>query len=174
MNAQPSFGVRSMRTPLVLLGLLLLVVAAGTWSPIARAAESSAEPAAMASPVPSVAPADAMCESASDLVLIIGFLRATSISEDGVVPTVVGAIAGLHEAQQLLGLVDDTYRPFVEDLAASLQGLRTTIDELGDQATLGAGIATIGESITAIGESMDALSVALRTPCPTLEDAEAA
>lgn len=163
-----------MRTLFLLLGVILVAAAYGPWSPRASAAEPSAEPGAVVSPVPSTAPAQTMCESASDLGLIIGFLRATSISEDGVVPTVVGAIAGLHEAQQLVGLVDASYRPYVEDLGASLQGLRTTIDELGDQATLGAGIATIGESITVIGESMDALSVALSTPCPTLEDAEPA
>jgi hypothetical protein len=165
--------MRSVRTLIFLAGVILVAAAYGPWSARVSAADPSAEPGAIVSPVPSAAPAQTMCESASDLGLIIGFLRATSISEDGVVPTVVGAIAGLHEAQDLVGLVDATYRPFVEDLAASLQGLRTTIDGLGDQATLGAGIATIGESITAIGESMDALSVALSTPCPTLAAEEA-
>jgi hypothetical protein len=166
--------MRSVRTLIFLGGVILVAAAYGPWSARVSAAEPSAEPGAIVSPVPSAAPAQTMCESASDLGLIIGFLRATSISEDGVVPTVVGAIAGLHEAQQLVGLVDASYRPYVEDLAASLQGLRTTIDGLGDQATLGAGIATIGESITAIGESMDALSVALSTPCPGPEDTDPA
>jgi hypothetical protein len=172
MNAHGTSGARNLRTPLLLLGLIPLVVAFGPWSPRAGAADLTAEPAGMASPAPSLAPGEAMCESASDLTLIVGFLRETSISEDGIVPTVVGSIAGLHEARQLVGLVDETYRPLVEDLADTFQALRTTIDGLADQATLGAGIATIGESITAIGESMDALSVAIRTPCPTIEAEE--
>jgi hypothetical protein len=116
-----------------------------------------------------LAPAEAACESADDLRLIVEFLQGTDPSEDGWLPVFVGVIAGLSEARQLAGSVGDAYRPLLDDLVLSLEGLGTTVDELSDQQTAGAQLASIGESITQIGNAMDALSVALRTPCPAEE-----
>jgi hypothetical protein len=126
------------------------------------AQEPSAPPASLASLEPGVA----ACESADDLRLIIDFLRDTDTSEDGWLPVFVGAIAGLSEARQLAGLLGDTYRPLVDDLVASLEGLRLTVAELDGQETVGAQLVVIGEAITDIGNAMDALSVELQTPCP--------
>jgi hypothetical protein len=131
------------------------------------AAESSPVPATMASPEPSLTPALAACESAADLTLIVEFLRGTDVSEDGWLPVFVGAIAGLSEARQLAAVVGDAYRPLVDELIVSLEGLRTTVEEFGDQATIGAGVVAIGEAITGIGIAMDALAAQLATPCPT-------
>lgn len=128
----------------------------------------------MASPDTVASDGKALCESADDLRLIIGFLSETSISEDGVIPVVVGVIAGLSEARTLVGLVDATYRPLVEDLITSLEELGATIDGLGDAATLGAEIASVGEAITDVGEAMDALGLQLRDPCPMEEPAASA
>jgi hypothetical protein len=113
-----------------------------------------------------LAPVEAACESADDLRLIVEFLRDTDPAEDGWLPVFVGVIAGLSEARQLAGFVGDAYRPLLDDVILSLEGLGTTVDELSDQPTAGAQLASIGESITQIGNAMDALSVALRTPCP--------
>lgn len=152
-------------------GLLLaglVAVVAISWAAVApsTAADPSAAPLAAPSPTPTLTAAQRMCESAADLRLYIGFLRATSLSEDGVLPVLVGLAASVGEARRLVGLVDATYRPMVEDLVASLEELRASVRELRDQGTLGAGIASVGEAITAIGEAMDALSTALRAPCP--------
>ena len=79
------------------------------------------------------------------------------------------AIAGLSEARQLASFVGETYRPLIDDLIISLEGLRMTLDEVGGEATAGAQLAAVGEAITAIGNAMDALSVQLQTGCPTDE-----
>jgi hypothetical protein len=130
-------------------------------------ADASPTPSAAAALEPSLLPAQAACDVADDLRLVIEFLRETDGSEDGWASVIVGAIAGLSLARDLLGLVGETYRPLVDDLVASFEGLRATAEGLRDQATLGAGLAAIGEAITAIGTTMDAISAELRTPCPT-------
>ena len=114
-------------------------------------------------------PAAAACESAADLRMIIGFLQDTSVSEDGIIPVVVGGIAGISVAQDLAGEVRDTLGPLVEEVIVSMQGLRDIGDEMSGDETLGAKVATIGESIVEIGESMDALSLQLQERCPTDE-----
>ena len=127
-------------------------------------------PAAMSaqdeSAEPEVDQNEAICETASNLRLIAGFLQDTSISEDGVIPVVVGGIAGVSQARQLAGLVGETLQPLAEDLVVSLQGLRDLGDEMTDDQTLGAKVAIFGESIVEIGESMDALGLQLRERCP--------
>jgi hypothetical protein len=150
--------------PIIVLALaaaLTILPAAGL---LAADATETVEPAATTEP--SLSPAQAACDSADDLRLIVGFLRDTDVEEDGWVPLLVGVIAGLSEARTLAGLVDEAYRPLVDDLIVSLQGIRTTVDELGGLETTGARIAAIGETITDIGNAMDALSTQLRTPCP--------
>jgi hypothetical protein len=151
--------------------VLALVIAASSLAVLPSgllAQGSSPMPGTGASLEPTLAPAEAACKSADDLRLIIDFLRDTDVSEDGWLPVFVGAIAGLSEARQLAGLVGDTYRPLVDDLVTSLQGLGTTLDGLRDQETsAGAQLAAVGEALTDIGNAMDALSIALQTPCPT-------
>ena len=120
-----------------------------------------------ASAEPSVAPAEAACESADDLGLIVEFLQDTDAEEDGWLPVIVGAIAGLSEARTLVGLVGETYQPLVGDLITSLQDIRVTVDGLDDIESTGAQITAVGETITDIGTSMDALGAQLRTSCPT-------
>jgi hypothetical protein len=120
-----------------------------------------------ASAEPSIVPAESACESADDLELIIEFLQDTDVKEDGWLPILVGAIAGVSEARTLVGLVGETYQPLVSDLIVSLQDIRVTVDELDDMESTGAQIAAVGETITDIGNSMDALSTQLRTSCPT-------
>ena len=112
VNAQPATVAHGARA--VLASLLLVAATFSISGSGALAAEPSAEPSVMASSSPAATSAEAMCQSVSDLGLIIGFLRDTSLSEEGVVPLVVGAIAGISEGQQLLGLVDENYRPLVE------------------------------------------------------------
>jgi hypothetical protein len=141
---------------------LWAVLPAGTFG-----VEPSARPSAPAALEPSLLPAQAACDVADDLRLVIEFLRETDGSEDGWASVIVGAIAGLSLARDLLGLTGETYRPLVDDLVASFQGLRATAEGLRDQATLGAGLAAIGEAITEVGTTMDAISAELRTPCPT-------
>ena len=134
---------------------------------VAFAAEPSASPSTAGSPAPSLAPAEAFCESASDLRFIVAFLRETDASDDGWLPIFVGATAAISEARQLAGATDDTYRPLVDELVGSLEGVRTTAEELGELGTAGAKIAAIGQAITDIGNAMDALSVQLSEPCPS-------
>ena len=112
---------------------------------------------------------EAICQTSSNLRLIIGFLQDTSISEDGVIPVVVGGIAGFNQASELADLVGDALRPLVDDVIVSMQGLRDVSDEMTDDQTLGAKVAVIGESIVEIGESMDALGLQLRERCPDSE-----
>jgi hypothetical protein len=172
MNAHPAAAGRASRTRVIVLSLAVLLAAAAPFA--AAAAEPSPDAGAMPSPEVVAPDGETLCESADDLRLIVGFLSETSISEDGVIPVVVGVIAGLSEARTLLGLVDETYRPLVENLITSLEALGTTIDELGEAATLGAEIASVGEAITDVGEAMDALGVQLRDPCPVEEPAASA
>jgi hypothetical protein len=150
--------------------IVLAVVMAASFSALLPsgllAVESSPRPGSVASPGPSLTPAEAACASADDLRLIVGFLQDTDPSEDGWLPLLVGAIAGLSEAQQLAALVGETYQPLVDDLIASLEGLQTTVEQLGDEGTIGAKLAEIGEAITDIGNAMDALSTQLQEPCP--------
>ena len=167
MNAHIAFVTRGARALVIVLALTFAASAIGVLSPGAFGAEPSDAPAAGLSPEPLAIPTQTLCESADDLRLIIGFLRGTTISEDGLLPTLVGTIAGLSEARELSGLVGETYGPLVDDLIASLQGLRTTIEGLDDEDTLGARVVEIGEAITDIGNAADALAVELRTPCPT-------
>ena len=138
--------------------LMALTIAAATCGAVLAQDESEA---------PLSESTKTICESADDLRLIIGFLRDTSISEDGVIPVVVGGIAGISEARELAGLVGETLRPPVEVLIVSLQGLRDLSDGFEDDATLGAKIAALGGAITEIGEAMDALSLQLQERCPT-------
>lgn len=164
MNAHPASAGRASRAPVIVLTLAALLASANPLA--ATAADPSPDPGAPASPDAMTQGGTALCESADDLRLIIGFLRETSISEDGVIPVAVGVIAGLSEARTLVGLVDETYRPLVEDLVTSLQDLQTTVDTLGEAGTLGAEISSIGRAITDVGDAMDALALELRDPCP--------
>ena len=167
MNAPTAPTTGLARVRVILLALIVAASFLATAPAGLLAVESSPLPEAGASLDPTLAPADAVCQSASDLALIIDFLRGTDPSVDGWVPVLVGVIAGLSEARDLAGFAGDTYQPLVDDLTASLEGLRATIDELGDQATVGAQLAAIGEAITDIGNAMDSLAVQLQTPCPT-------
>jgi hypothetical protein len=167
MNTQTTSTNRIARGRIIVLALMIAASFSTVLPSGLLAVESSPMPGAVASLEPTLAPAEAACQSADDLRLIIGFLRETDPSVDGWVPVIVGVIAGLSEARQLAGLVGDTYRPLVDDLVISLEGLRTTLDEVGGQATAGAQLAAVGEAITAIGNAMDALSVQLQTDCPT-------
>jgi hypothetical protein len=116
---------------------------------------------------PSLAPAEAACQSADDLGLIMGFMLSIDVEEQGWVPVLVGTIAGLAEARTLVGLVGETYQPLVNDLIVSLESIRSTVGELDEMETTGARIVAIGETITGIGIAMDALSTQLRTSCST-------
>lgn len=169
MEMPLSLPARTGRRSSIALGLVMAAILT-TASPYpVAAAESSPTAQPAATTAPTLAPADALCQSADDLRLIVGFLRETDPSEDGWVPVIVGAIAGLSEARQLLALVDETYRPLVDDLATSFRDLRSTVEGLSEQTTAGAGIASLGEAITTVGNAMDALSVQLREPCPASE-----
>ena len=105
------------------------------------------------------------CQSAEDLTFIVGFLQDVDTEEDGWIPLLVGAIAGLSEARQLAGLVVETYQPLVDDLIVSFEGIRSSLDELKDLETAGAQIASVGEAVTELGNAMDAVGVQLRTRC---------
>jgi hypothetical protein len=145
--------------------LVIAALAGGMSQSRVRAADPSASPAASAAAIASPAP-KTMCESVSDLRLYVGFVRDQSIKEDGLLPVLVGAVAALGEARTLQPLVHETYRPVVEDLIASLQGLQAAVREFRDAGTVGGGLVQVGESIIGIGTAMDALSAALKEPCP--------
>jgi hypothetical protein len=169
MNTHTASTTRIARARIIVLALIVAASVCTLLPSGLLAVESSPMPEAVASLEPTLAPAESACHSADDLRLIVDFLRDTDPSVDGWVPVVVGASAGLSEARQLAGFVGDTYRPLVDDLVISLEGLRMTLDEVGGQATAGAQLAAVGEAITAIGTAMDALSVQLQTSCPTAE-----
>jgi hypothetical protein len=169
MNTQLASSTGIVRGRIIVLALIVAASVCTLLPSGLLAVESSPMPEALASLEPTLGPAEATCQSADDLRLIISFLRDTDPSVDGWVPVIVGVIAGLSEARQLAGFVGDTYRPLVDDLVISLEGLRTTLDEVGGQATAGAQLAAVGEAITAIGNAMDALSVQMQTGCPTDE-----
>ena len=155
--------------PTALAATILALVSAFAGIGPVHAQDASPAPSASApaASVPADGPADpSVCESAADLRLYIGFLRDQSLSEDGLVPILVGIAATVYEADRLLGLVDATYRPLVAELAASARALGTSVRELRGSETVGAGLAQLGESITRLGLAMDALSTALREPCP--------
>lgn len=165
MNADTAPG-RNRHPALLAVLVLAFATTAATLLPLAVvAADPSPEPVAAGSPGIAMPDDASLCRSADNLRLIIGFLRETSISEDGVVPVVVGVIAGLSEVQTLAGLLNATYRPLVDDLTSSLEALRTTVETIGELGTVGAQVAAIGEAVTAVGNAMDALSVALQSPC---------
>jgi hypothetical protein len=107
-----------------------------------------------------------VCQSSADLQAAIEDIRSTELSEEGLLPLVVKIDTAVSEARLLVELVGEELRPEVTDLVASLQGLRTTVESLDEQGTLGAGITLIGESLIHIGEAMDALALELQTRCP--------
>ncbi len=147
---------------------LLFLAALSAASPVGLLAADPSAPAGSAvSPQPTITPAEAACQSAEDLRLVVDFVRHTDVSQDGWAPVLVGAIAGVSEAHRLAGLLDQTYQPLVSDLITSLEDLRATVDTLDQQGTAGAKLAAVGEAITAVGNAWDALSVQLRSPCPT-------
>jgi hypothetical protein len=163
MHAPASLLIRVARSTMMLvLVVASLVGAAG--SPV-LAQDPSVAPGVSMMPAASEPP-KTMCESVADLRLYIRFLREQSLEDDGLVPVLVGAVASLAEARTLLGLIDETYRPLVDGLIGSLSALVSSIRELRDQGTLGAGLVQLGEAIVGVGTSMDALSRALREPCP--------
>lgn len=157
---------RPARRPSGLLALILAVTTIPVLSAGSFAAESSAPPGGEPSAMPSLSSAEAACASADDLRLIVQFLRDTDTSVEGWLPILVGAIAGISEARELVGLLGDAYGPLVDDLIVSLEDLLSIAEELRGQATVGAQVAALGEAITAVGNAMDALSLALQEPCP--------
>lgn len=116
---------------------------------------------------PTATPEPTICSSAEDLRGSIARLRETDLSEVGVLGLLVTVDVAIEAARTLAASVGEVYRPLTQDVITSLQGLRTTLDELGDQPTLGASMTSIGEAIVEIGQAADALEVQLRTPCPT-------
>jgi hypothetical protein len=165
MNTLALLLARAARPSLLLLALALATLTGATAQPAVRAADPSPQPVA----APSAGPLDApgmMCESLADLRLYIGFLQDQSLSEDGLVPVLVGVVASLSEAQTLAGLVQETYRPLVDDLVTSLTDLEASVRHLLDQETLGAGLVQLGEAISGVGTNLDALSAAVGEPCP--------
>lgn len=110
--------------------------------------------------------AKTVCQSSADLQAAIEDIRSTELSEEGLVPLVIKIDTAVSEARLLVELVGEELRPEVTDLVASLQGLRTTVESLDEQETLGAGITLIGESLIQIGKAMDALALELQTRCP--------
>ena len=161
MNAKKPSATRIAHRRTVLLALVFALSAIAVPAQGLLAAESSPLPEA------STSPAQAACESADDLAIIIDFVRGIDTAEDGYVPVLVGAIAALSEGRQLAGFVGETYRPLVDDLVVSLEDLRATVDELGEQETVGASIESLGVAIADIGAAMDSLALQLREPCPT-------
>jgi hypothetical protein len=166
MNTRLTSRPRITRVSSTFFALLLAGASAAAVPGALLAAEPSSSPGAVTSAQPSLTAAEAACASADDLRIIVGFLRETDPSVDGWVPVVVGAIAGLAEARDLLSLTGDAYRPLVDALVVSLQDLLSITDELRGLDTIGSQVAAVGEAITAVGTAMDALSVALQDPCP--------
>jgi hypothetical protein len=170
MDTRTQRRTRLGRRPIIVVTLALILGAAATPTSLLAADPSpmtSGDPtAAAASAQPSQAPGEAMCASAADMRTIVGFVQGTDVEAEGWVPIFVGLVAGLSEARGLLGLVDETYRPLVDELITSLQDLRSITDELRQIDTLGSQVAAVGEAITEIGNDMDALSEGLREPCP--------
>lgn len=154
-----------------LAAMVLAASLVGVASTGALAASPSPSPGTTAAAKSTETLAEVTCQSLADLQLIVEFLRDSDASEDGWLPILVGAIAGLAEAHRLVGLVSETYGPLLDDLTSSLQGLRTTAEDLGSLGTTGARIAAVGRAITGVGEALDALSVQLQTRCPTASPA---
>ena len=117
------------------------------------------------SPEASSTPAEAACASADDLTLIVDFLRETDAEEDGWLPLLVGSLAGISEARDLVGYVGEVYQPLIEDLIVSLQDLRDVVEDVRAEDSLGSQLVVIGEAVTDIGTSMDVLGDQLRTRC---------
>jgi hypothetical protein len=172
MDTRTQRRTRLGRRPIIVVTLALILGAAATPTSLLAADPSpmtSGDPtptAAAASVQASQAPGEALCASAADMRTIVGFVQGTDVEAEGWVPIFVGLVAGLSEARGLLGLVDETYRPLVDELITSLQDLRSITYELRQLDTLGSQVAAVGEAITEIGNDMDALSEALREPCP--------
>ena len=159
MRAPTTLLLDPLRSRVAALALLAVVALAAAWPASAFAQDASPSPEA------SLTPEQAACESADDLTLIVEFLQETDTEEDGWLPLLVGAVASLSEARDLVGYVGAVYRPLVEDLIVSLQELRTVVDEVRAEDSLGSQLVVIGETITEIGTSMDALGDQLRTRC---------
>ena len=158
-------NTRNVRTRLERTRVFVLMLVVALLSVSAVAVPVAAQDA---SPEPSASPtsAEAACQSASDLEIILGFVRDSVEAESGLIPVGIGAVAALSEARTLVELVGETYRPLVEDLIVSLQDLRATIGDLDTLDTAGAKLAVVGETIVDIGNAMDAVSMQLRTGCP--------
>lgn len=157
--------------PSVAAALALAIVA--LWALVSPI--SAADPAGSPAPGSPAAsePPQTMCESLADLRLYVGFLRDQSLSEDGMLPIVVGVAASLSEARTLAGLVTEVYRPLVDDLVGALSSLRLALRGFSDAGSVGSGLVAIGDAIGDVGTRLDVLSEALREPCALASPAPA-
>ena len=160
MENTPNVGTRLGRTRVFVLMLMVALLSVSAVAVPVAAQDASSDPSA------SPTAAEAACQSASDLEIILGFVRDSVEAESGLIPVGIGVIAALSEARTLVELVGETYRPLVQDLIVSLQDLRATVGDLDALDTAGAKLAVVGETIVDIGTAMDAVSLQLRTGCP--------
>jgi hypothetical protein len=115
-------------------------------------------------PSPEPTPKD-ICSALFDLDVAVDEVIDTDLVAVGVNGLLDEVNAAVEELDALADAVGQVYRPLVDDLDDSLTGVRDTLNELGDQPSLGASVASVGVAITEIGLAMEALSVQLQTPC---------
>lgn len=162
-----------MTARLRLLAPLLVAVAVaaaacgGAASPPPAASEAPATSAPTASEVPAESAAPAVCEDAAafraSLETLTG-LRLIEVGTSGVKAAVddvkTSAEALLVSGRELVG-------PPLTDLLASVTALQATLAGLGDQPSLGAGLAAVRTAIAEIRAAADEVEATLGASCPT-------
>ena len=155
------------------LALTLVAAACGgaaSPSPDAPTAPPSATPAASAeaSPTPSTAATPAaICDDAAAFRASLVELTDLKLLEVGTTG-VKAAVADVKaNAEALLVSGKDLVAEPLADLLAAVTALQATLTSLGDQPSLGAGVAAVRLAIEQIKTAADNVEAVLGTTCPT-------
>jgi hypothetical protein len=141
----------------------------------ASAAPSAAEPSAAAPSTAAPSAAASASSGTAALCVDVAKLRASIVALKDLKLLQVGT-AGVkaaltdvkNNAEALKVSAAATFRQPLDDLLTAVNGLLTTVTNLGDQSSLGAAAVSIKTSIDQIGTAAAALETAASSTCPTM------
>jgi len=155
------------------LALTFVVAACGgaaSPSPDASAAPPSATPAASAEASPTASAAAtpaAICDDAAAFRASIAELTSLKLLEVGTSGVKVAVADVKANAEALLVSGKDLVAQPLTDLLAAVTALQATLTSLGDQPSLGAGVAAVRLAIEQIKTAAADVEAVLGTTCPT-------
>ena len=146
---------------------IALVVAACSGSTASPAASAAGESPAAASPATEAASGD-VCANVEALRTSIDELKAIDVVTVGTAG-LQAAVANVRTAGTAVKeTAGSEIGPMVDALLASLDGLKTALDGVGEASVAGESAAAIRTAVTEVGTSATALTDAIKAgPCPS-------